>query len=158
MVVNDTQYLITFAVMLVAGLTIATLTARVRRQAELARGNERRIEALYRLGRKLTGIVGEDFIAAETERAVSEFLGGEAAVFIPRNGQLQPILDHRAKFAADPSEIAVAQWVFDHGQPAGHGTDTLPSARRSTYRSSPRPARSACWRCAIRDAAKAVAA
>jgi two-component system, OmpR family, sensor histidine kinase KdpD len=128
-VVNDTQYLITFAVMLVAGLSIAALTARVRRQAESARRNERRIEALYRLGRKLTGIVGEDFIAAETERAVSEFLGGETAVILPRAGKLQPILDHRARFAADPSEIAVAQWVFDHGQPAGRGTDTLPSAR-----------------------------
>jgi two-component system, OmpR family, sensor histidine kinase KdpD len=128
-VVNDTQYLITFAVMLIAGLSIAALTARVRRQAESARRNERRIEALYRLGRKLTGIVGEDFIAAETERAVSEFLEGEAAVFIPRRGQLQPILDHRARFAADPSEVAVAQWVFDHGQSAGRGTDTLPSAK-----------------------------
>ncbi len=128
-VVDDTQYFLTFAVMLVAGLSIATLTARVKRQAEFAQRNERRIEALYRLGRKLTGIVGEDFIAAETERAVTEFLGGEAAVFIPRAGQLQPILDHRAKFAADPAEVAVAQWVFDHGQTAGRGTDTLPSAK-----------------------------
>ena len=128
-VVDDTQYFLTFAVMLVAGLTIATLTARVKRQAELSQRNEKRIEALYRLGRKLTGIVGEDFIAAETERAVSEFLGGEAVVFIPRGGQLQPILDHRATFAADPSEVAVAQWVFDHGQTAGRGTDTLPSAQ-----------------------------
>jgi two-component system sensor histidine kinase KdpD len=115
--------------MLAAGLSIATLTARVKRQADLAQRNERRIEALYRLGRKLTGIVGEDFIAAETERAVSEFLGAEAVVFLPRKGQLQPILDHRAKFAADPAEVAVAQWVFDHGQSAGRGTDTLPAAQ-----------------------------
>ena len=128
-VVNDTQYLITFAVMLIVGLIIATLTARVRRQAESARRNERRIEALYRLGRKLTGIIGQDFIAAETERAVAEFLGGETAVFLPRDGQLRPILDHRARFAADPAEIAVAQWAFDHGQIAGRGTDTLPSAQ-----------------------------
>jgi two-component system sensor histidine kinase KdpD len=127
--VNDTQYFLTFAVMLAAGLSIATLTARVKRQADLAQRNERRIEALYRLGRKLTGIVGEDFIAAETERAVSEFLGAEAVVFLPRKGQLQPILDHRAKFAADPAEVAVAQWVFDHGQSAGRGTDTLPAAQ-----------------------------
>jgi two-component system sensor histidine kinase KdpD len=127
-VVNDTQYFVTFAVMLAAGLSIAELTARVRRQAELARGNARRIEALYRLGRKLTGIMGEDFIAAETERAVSEFIGGETAVFIPRRGSVQPILDHRARFAADPREVAVAQWVFDHGQAAGRGTDTLPAA------------------------------
>jgi two-component system sensor histidine kinase KdpD len=128
-VVNDSQYVITFAVMLIVGLIIATLTARVRRQAELSRRNERRIEALYRLGRKLTGIIGQDFIAAETERAVAEVLGGETAVFLPHDGSLRPILDHRARFAADPAEIAVAQWVFDHGQIAGRGTDTLPSAQ-----------------------------
>jgi DNA-binding response OmpR family regulator len=128
-VVHDTQYIITFAVMLVVGLIIATLTARVRRQAELSRANERRIEALYRLGRKLTGINGQDFIAAETERAVAEVLGGETAVFLPHDGSLRPILDHRARFAADPSEIAVAQWTYDHGQIAGRGTDTLPSAQ-----------------------------
>ena len=29
----------------------------------------------------------------------------------------------------EPRESGVAQWVFDHGQPAGHGTATLPSAR-----------------------------
>jgi len=128
-VVNDTQYVITFGVMLIVGIIIATLTARVRRQAELSRRNERRIEALYHLGRKLTGIIGQDFIAAETERAVAEFLGAETAVFLPRDGNLRPILDHRAAFASDPAEIAVAQWVFDHGQIAGRGTDTLPSAQ-----------------------------
>ncbi|MEX2114097.1 MAG: sensor histidine kinase KdpD [Pirellulales bacterium] len=129
LVVADTQYFITFGVMLLVGLSIAALTGRVRRQAESAMRNERRIEALYRLGRKLTGIIGEDFIAAETERAISEFLGGEAAVFLPRSGQLRPILDHRVAFAANTAEIAVAQWVFDHGHPAGRGTDTLPSAQ-----------------------------
>jgi two-component system sensor histidine kinase KdpD len=128
-VVEDTQYFLTFGVMLLVGLSIAALTGRVRRQADAAMRNERRIDALYRLSRKLTGISGEDFIAAETERAVSEFLGGEAAVFLPRGGQLRPILDHRVPFAANTSEIAVAQWVFDHGRPAGRGTDTLPSAQ-----------------------------
>jgi two-component system sensor histidine kinase KdpD len=96
---------------------------------EASRRNERRTEALYRLGRKLTGINGADFIAAEAERAVSEVLGGETAVFLPRDGSLRPILDHRARFAANASEIAVAQWVYDHGQIAGRGTDTLPSAQ-----------------------------
>lgn len=127
-VVHDTQYLVTFAVMLAVGLATAALTARIRAQAELSRRNQRRTDALYRLGRKLAGISGHDFLAAETERAVAEMFGGEAVVFVPRDGQLRPILDHRARFAADEAEIAVAQWVFDHGEIAGRGTDTLPAA------------------------------
>ena len=28
----------------------------------------------------------------------------------------------------DENELAVADWAFKHGQPAGRGTDTLPAA------------------------------
>src|SRR4030095_11741878 len=28
-----------------------------------------------------------------------------------------------------PSEVAVSQWVYEHGQVAGQGTDTLPGAK-----------------------------
>ena len=128
-VINDLQYLITFAVMLFTGLSVSTLAARIRRQAELSRRNERRAEALYRLGRKLSGINGQDFIAAESERAINEVLGGKAVIFLPHEGHVQPILSHHMQFASNHSEIGAAQWVYDHAQIAGRGTDTLPSAQ-----------------------------
>ncbi len=128
-VINDIQYLITFAVMLFVGLSVSTLAARVRRQAELSRRNERRAESLYRLGRKLSGINGQDFIAAESERAIKEVLGGEAVILLPKQGQLCPILSQHTPFVSNHSEIGAAQWVYDHAQVAGLGTDTLPSAQ-----------------------------
>jgi two-component system sensor histidine kinase KdpD len=128
-VVNDAQYLLTFAVMLFVGLSVSTLAARVRRQAEMSRSNERRTEALYRLGRKLSGINGKDFIAAEAERAINEVLGGDAMILLPLQGHLQPVLAQHAEFASTHSEIGAAQWVYDHAQVAGRGTDTLPSAQ-----------------------------
>jgi len=128
-VVHDVQYLITFSVMLFVGLSVSTLAARVRRQAELSRRNERRTEALYRLGRKLSGINGQDFIAAESERAINEVLGGNAVILLPHEGRLQPVLSHHKEFAENHSEIGAAQWVYDHAQIAGQGTDTLPSAQ-----------------------------
>ena len=128
-VIDDIQYLITFVVMLFVGLSVSTLAARVRRQAELSRRNERRAEALYRLGRKLTGINGQDFIAAESERAIKEVLDGEAVILLPSQGQVHPVLSQHAPFMANHSEIGAAQWVYDHAQVAGQGTDTLPSAQ-----------------------------
>ena len=128
--VNDVQYLITFAVMLIVGLSVSTLADRVRRQAELSRRNERRAEALYRLGRKLSGINGQDFIAAESERAIKEVLGGDAMILLPRNGNLAAGSRYQhIQFASSHSEIGAAQWVYDHAQVAGRGTDTLPSAQ-----------------------------
>ena len=128
-VVNDTQYVVTFLVMLGVGLVISTLTTYIHRQAEASRLRERRTEALYHLGRKLTGIMGRVFLAAEAEQVVANMFGCEAALLLPDEGKLRPIVDHPASFAANESEIAVAQWAFDHAQPAGRGTDTLPSAQ-----------------------------
>ncbi|MBI3467204.1 MAG: sensor histidine kinase KdpD [Planctomycetes bacterium] len=51
--VADTQYLFMFAVMLVTGLVISTLTARVQFQAESARRREQRTATLYAMARDL---------------------------------------------------------------------------------------------------------
>jgi two-component system sensor histidine kinase KdpD len=45
--VSDTEYLITFGVMLITGLLISILTVRLRRQAEAARDREALTAALY---------------------------------------------------------------------------------------------------------------
>lgn len=47
--VYDSQYLVTFAVMLIVGLLASSLTARVRNHAEIARRNERRAECFIDL-------------------------------------------------------------------------------------------------------------
>jgi len=128
-VVRDTQYLVTFFVMLCVGLVTSTLMSHIHRQALASRLRERRTDALYRLGRKLTGIIGRNFLAAETERVISDVFGCEAAVLLPDQGRLRPIVDHPASFVSNESEIAVAQWVFDHAEPAGRSTDTIPGAQ-----------------------------
>lgn len=126
--VHDSQYVITFAVMLLAALLTSTLTHRIRRLAEMARANEQRLESLYRLGRQLTGISGRRQLIQEAERAISEVFQVHAVLFLPdRERRIRPILDNLASFAASANEVAAAQWVFDQGQPAGLGTDTLPS-------------------------------
>jgi two-component system sensor histidine kinase KdpD len=62
-VVADTQYPLTFAVMLVVGLVISGLTARIRKQAEAGKQREQRTAALYAMSRELaqTGAV-EDLV------------------------------------------------------------------------------------------------
>jgi two-component system sensor histidine kinase KdpD len=130
MTVHDTQYLLTFAAMIVIGLLASTLTARVRYQAEVARRNERRTEALYRLSRRLTAIAKTSELIEEAERTVSEVFDAYAVVFLPDDqGRIRPVMGHLATFAASAAEFVAAQWVLDHDEPAGHGTNTLPSAQ-----------------------------
>src|SRR5262249_42250175 len=54
--VSDTQYLITFAVMLAAALVISTMAARMREQTRASRERESRTAALYKLTRELAGL------------------------------------------------------------------------------------------------------
>lgn len=128
--VYDSQYLVTFVVMLVVGVTASTLTTTVRQQMEVARTNERRTEALYRLANRLGGAAVPKDVVAEAESAIGDVFDGYAVVFLPNSqGRIVPVYDHLHLFAASASEFAAAQWVFDYNQPAGAGTDTLPMSQ-----------------------------
>ncbi len=127
--VHDTQYLVTFAVMLIVGLLASTLTTRARYQADVARRNERRTEALYRLSRRLTAISPTIQLTEEAEKMVGEVFDAYAVIFLPDDhDRIRPILGHAATFAASATEFTAAQWVLDHNEAAGRGTNTLPSA------------------------------
>lgn len=127
--VTDTQYFITFAVMLTIAILISTLAFRIRRQVETLRQRQWRTEALYRLSRKLAATAGARQLVAVAQDLLSESLTSEVAIFLPdESGRLQAAVSRPSSFAGMEKEIAVAQWVYEHNQIAGAGTDTLPDA------------------------------
>ena len=123
--------------MLVVAALISTLTVRIREQAEAARQRERRTAALYAMSRELAGTRGLDELLAAVTRHIADVFGGRVAVLLP--GPRRPAGRVRAGEPApgrdDASERGVAQWVHEHGQPAGRGTrHTCPAPPRSTSR------------------------
>ena len=126
--VSDTQYLITFGVMLLTALVISNLTVRIRQQAEAARQRERRTAALYALGRELVSTRGIDNIARVASRHISEVFESEAVVLLPDATGHLSVQAAQGVSALDTNEHSVAQWVYDHSQIAGLGTNTLPGA------------------------------
>lgn len=127
--VSDTEYLITFAVMLVAALVISGLALRIRAQADAAREGERRIAALYAMSRELASTRGASALIAIVVRHVSEVFRTSVVVLLPRaDGRLAPANGPEPTAPLHASELAVSQWVYEHAQVAGHGTDTLPGA------------------------------
>lgn len=128
--VSDAQYLVTFAVMLVVALVISGFTVRIRAQAESARERERRTAALYALSRELVSARGVEHVLRAAERQMAEVFGGEVAVLLPdRGGHLSLQTGLSARFEMTSSELGVAQWVYEHGQIAGHDTSTLPETK-----------------------------
>ncbi|PYQ59529.1 MAG: hypothetical protein DMF53_18630 [Acidobacteria bacterium] len=128
--VSDTEYLITFAVMLITALTISTLTVRLRQQAEAADDRERRTAALYAMSRDLAAAKDTDeILKAAASHIHSVFLSQVLLLLPDEQGKVSERAGESVTFILDTREAAVAQWVFDHGQAAGKTTQTLPAAK-----------------------------
>jgi two-component system sensor histidine kinase KdpD len=123
--VSDTEYLLTFAVMLVIALTITHLTAGMRYQARVATFRERRMGALYGMSRELSGALAvEQIVDIALEHLQGVFEAPGAVLVADLDGRITwPPGERRGELRE--ADLSIAQWVYDHEQPAGFGTDTL---------------------------------
>jgi two-component system, OmpR family, sensor histidine kinase KdpD len=127
--ISNLEYLVTFVVMLALALVIANLVANVRAQTRVAGARERRTSLLYAMSRELAATRSFDNLARVAIRHVAETFAGCAAVLVPdAQGRLQALEGLDLPACLERPDLSVAQWVFDHGRPAGLGTDTLPAA------------------------------
>ncbi len=116
--VADTQYVLTFAVMLGVGLVISGLTIRIRRQAEAARHRERQTAALYAMSRELAQTERVDDLVAIATRHIGAVFDANVALLLPdRDGRLA---------AGSDAEPPIVRSVFEQGVPA----DVGPSSAR----------------------------
>ena len=126
--VTDVEYVVTFAVMLIIGLGIATLMGSVRQQTRVAGARERRTALLYAMSRELAAARGAAQMASISIKHIAEVFDCDAIVLLPGpSGKLDPPSDLADPRVYAKSDVAVAQWVLDHGRRAGLGTDTLPA-------------------------------
>ena len=138
--VSDTQYVITFGVMLATALLISHLAALGKRQASVARQRERRAAELYALSRELARRRSTEELSKFLVRHVLASIDGEAAVLLPdAEGRIQDpthFCDRGSERAAASAvrypvpgnDLGIAQWAYDHRKKAGLSTDTLASA------------------------------
>lgn len=81
--VDDPQYLLTFAVMLVVALIIGQLTADLKRQANDARLKERRTHALYEMARELAGALTMTQVTEISRRFLYDAIDAQSAFLLP---------------------------------------------------------------------------
>ena len=126
--VTDTQYLITFAVMLVVSLVISTLAAQVRAQADAARQRERRTQVLYAMSRDLAAARTVEEVAGAASRHVSEVFGGTGGRPRPGAGGGLVAGERGRGNGRGPGEARWPSGPSTTGRWPGLGTDTLPGA------------------------------
>jgi len=126
--VSGTEYLITFAVMLLVAITISTLTEHIQQQAEIANKREYRTASLYAMSRAFADEHGLENIMNAAARHIGKIFDSQVIVLVPGgNGGM-------TANSPDPSilskvEEGVARWVYDNAQASGLGTDILPGAK-----------------------------
>jgi two-component system sensor histidine kinase KdpD len=121
--VSDLQYLVTFGTMLVVGLSTGQLTALLRFQVQVAQQRENRWRALYEFSSTLSGALESGQILDAAREFVARAFRAEAVLLLPDADGKLAIPD-----GGPAVEPGTAQWAFDHAQPAGMGTDTLPAS------------------------------
>ena len=126
--VADSQYLLTFVVMLTTALVVSALASRVHAQTELTRERERRTAVLFSLSRELARLPTVASVANATQRIICEAFDVQVWIIVRHpDGRFAPP-DQTVNEMPPHKHEGVIRWVFDHRHPAGAGTDTLPGA------------------------------
>jgi two-component system sensor histidine kinase KdpD len=119
---------LTFIALLVVGLLIGELAARTRRQARIALQREERAVGLAEFTESLLAAQTIPEIAELACNSIANAFNTDVAFLAPTEAAplaaIRTIGMRRLLMTYDES---LARWVLDHGDPAGVGTDTLPS-------------------------------
>jgi two-component system sensor histidine kinase KdpD len=129
--VDDVEYLLTFAGLLGVGLVISNLAAEAREQAEAARRREAQTAASYELSRDLAVAVELEAIIAAIVTHVSRTFECEVVLLLPQGSELA-VQQRSPGFLFDETEQNTASWAYQHVVPVGWGTD-LSYANRGSY-------------------------
>jgi len=122
--VSDTEYLITFAIMIIVGTLISLLVARAREHADAAQIREKETGTLYALSQDLAVAVDVSSIVTAVAKHISGIFQWESVFLLPEGNEL--VMRYASGgLRLDADDIAVATWAFQHGTIAGYDTDTL---------------------------------
>jgi two-component system sensor histidine kinase KdpD len=102
-----------------------------RRQAHAMHRAEHHTNALYRLSRQLASARGVDNLLSAAVHYLAELLDSDVIALLFENNSLVIHAKSGAIASLNEKEKSIAQWVYDLGQTAGLGTDTLPLSNAS---------------------------
>ncbi|CAL1240951.1 sensor histidine kinase KdpD [Candidatus Methylocalor cossyra] len=127
--VSDGQYLLILAAMLVIAIVTSNLMANVRYQAKVAGHRERRATALYAMTKELSASRSEaDIVRSAVRHIHAEFGSPNVLLFPGEHGRIAFPTEKPLPESLRGCDLGVAQWVYDHNEMAGKGTNTLAGA------------------------------
>jgi two-component system sensor histidine kinase KdpD len=118
--------LVTAAVFAAVAVLTGSLAGRARAEVRAAGTRIAGLRRITAFSRKLNAPATEPDLLAEIARLAAE-LAGHALVLTGEDPDLMISAAEPSSETLDEGAWAAARWAFQHGEPTGHGTSTLPS-------------------------------
>jgi two-component system, OmpR family, sensor histidine kinase KdpD len=128
--VEESEYIVTFGVMVLVALVISHLAAGMREQTAIARLQERQAAAMHGLSRQLASARGVETILELAVRFISEIFDCEVSALLPdEGGKLRVAAGDLSSVIQKniTNELHVAHAAYDSGEMAGWGTRISPT-------------------------------
>jgi len=130
-VIGHPTDVLTFVVFFAVALTTGWMAGRIRDQGLAMSRRASSITALLAASRTLSASAKQEETAQALAEQLAASTGGKAIVLLPNGPGGEdvtpvagsPVLEHLGA-----TDQAAARWAWQHGEPAGSGTGTLPSA------------------------------
>jgi two-component system sensor histidine kinase KdpD len=127
-VIGSPTDLLTLLVFLAVALVTGALAGRVTDQQLATSRRAAAITALLAASRRLSGAAKKDDAATALAEQLSAATGGKAMILLPSAGEIAPAAAAPVMEPLGAQDMAAARWAWEHGEAAGAGTGTLPSA------------------------------
>jgi len=115
--VDDYKDVLTLLLLLICGIIAGAQTSKLQAERNFFRSKEHNTSVLYAMSNELTATRGRERIIATISRHVAEAFDASVIVWFPQSN------------IAELREEQAARWAYEHQQPAGLRTPTLPGAR-----------------------------
>ena len=118
--------LLALVIFLVVAIVSSAMAGRVREQARIAANRVRAMRRLYEFTRRLSGLATLDGVAEGASSEIHASLGHPVVVLLTQDDDLALTAAWPPEDALDAAAMTAARWAYNHGEPAGADTSTLP--------------------------------
>jgi two-component system, OmpR family, sensor histidine kinase KdpD len=127
-IVRHREDVLTVIFFLVVAVIVGNLAARLKAQVEAMRTTAKRTANLYEFSRKIAGAASLDDVLWAAMHHVASTLQCRSLVLLPRDGRLEIAGGYPPEDQISPTAWGAARWAWEHGQPSGWSSDTLPAS------------------------------
>ena len=118
--------LLALVIFLVVAVVSSAMAGRVREQARIAANRMRAMRRLYEFTRRLSGLATLDAVAEGAASEIHASLGRPVVVLLAQDDDITLTAAWPPEDTLDAAAMTAARWAYNHVEPAGADTGTLP--------------------------------